>query len=242
MEARQKLKRIVKSPEVRRKEFFEATNQFLYSIGYQKMSIKMLTEHLGVAKGTFYHHFKSKEDLLTQWVFFRMKPVIDQQESIVRESGKSAIEKLNTIWAISRSWKLENLDMIISLMRIMYHDHNLKLREEMNRQSAELSSSMMQILLEQGVAEGEFKAISAMELSRILPRINQLFADDMARRLLNINQDVHSADHLLSSAEEWQALLERILGAAPNSLNIVDRDFIYKVFERLKNQKAHISI
>ena len=99
----------------------------------------MLKTHIVVAKRTFYHYFKSKEDLLTQWVLYEMEPVIAQYRKIAVDSDMDAISKINLIFAQSRKWKLERLELLHSLMRVLHYDHNLRLRVEGNRKSVRMS-------------------------------------------------------------------------------------------------------
>ena len=149
------------------------------------MSIQMLTEHIGVAKGTFYHYFKSKEDLLTQWVLHEMEPIIEQHQKIAEDSDIGALRKFNMIFEQSRKWKLQHLDLILSLMRVLHDDHNLRLRVELNRQSERMSKGIFQKIIEQGVDEGVFDNAFPEEIANKLPQISQLFSEDLSLIILN---------------------------------------------------------
>jgi len=58
------MKRIVKKPDERRKEIIQAARVLFQTKEYDKMTMKDLMNKLNIAKGTIYHYFSSKEDLL----------------------------------------------------------------------------------------------------------------------------------------------------------------------------------
>lgn len=56
--------RIVKKPDERRKEILDAARELFKTKEYEKATMKDLMDKLNIAKGTIYHYFSSKEDLL----------------------------------------------------------------------------------------------------------------------------------------------------------------------------------
>ena len=56
--------RIVKKPEVRKQEVLKAARHLFLARGYDKTTMQSVVDYLGIAKGTIYHYFKFKEELL----------------------------------------------------------------------------------------------------------------------------------------------------------------------------------
>ena len=56
-----------KSQETREK-IFQAAKKILQKKGYEELSIKNICEEAGVSNGSFYHHFKTKDDLLSYYI------------------------------------------------------------------------------------------------------------------------------------------------------------------------------
>ena len=56
-----------KSKETKAKIFREAKH-ILQKKGYDQLSIKNICEEAGVSNGSFYHHFKTKDDLLSYYI------------------------------------------------------------------------------------------------------------------------------------------------------------------------------
>lgn len=69
-------KQQLKSKETKDK-IFRAAKNILQRGGYETLSIKNICEEAGVSNGSFYHHFKTKDDLLSYY--------IEEQPSIAPE-------------------------------------------------------------------------------------------------------------------------------------------------------------
>lgn len=60
-------KQQLKSKETKAK-IFRAAKHILQLKGYEELSIKNICEEAGVSNGSFYHHFKTKDDLLSYYI------------------------------------------------------------------------------------------------------------------------------------------------------------------------------
>lgn len=57
----------LKSMETKAK-IFKAAKHILQKKGYEELSIKNICDEAGVSNGSFYHHFKTKDDLLSYYI------------------------------------------------------------------------------------------------------------------------------------------------------------------------------
>ncbi len=60
-------KQQLKSKETKEK-IFQAAKRILQKNGYENLSIKNICEEAAVSNGSFYHHFKTKDDLLSYYI------------------------------------------------------------------------------------------------------------------------------------------------------------------------------
>ena len=60
-------KQQLKSKETKGR-IFRAAKTILQEKGYEALSIKNICEEAGVSNGSFYHHFKTKDDLLSYYI------------------------------------------------------------------------------------------------------------------------------------------------------------------------------
>ena len=80
-----------KSKETKER-IFQAAKEILQKNGYENLSIKNICDVAGVSNGSFYHHFKSKDDLLSYHV--EEQPSIDPELLDIpsdKENAKEAI-------------------------------------------------------------------------------------------------------------------------------------------------------
>ena len=75
-----------------KERIFRAAKEILQKNGYENLSIKNICEVAGVSNGSFYHHFKTKDDLLSYY--------IEEQPSINPELLDLPMNKQGAIDAI----------------------------------------------------------------------------------------------------------------------------------------------
>lgn len=84
-------KQQLKSKETKER-IFQAAKAILQRSGYENLSIKNICEEAGVSNGSFYHHFKTKDDLLSYYI--EAQPTINPELLDIpqdKESAKKAI-------------------------------------------------------------------------------------------------------------------------------------------------------
>ena len=65
MSTKTELSKQQKKSQETKEKIFQAAKKILQKSGYEKLSIKNICEEAGVSNGSFYHHFKTKDDLLS---------------------------------------------------------------------------------------------------------------------------------------------------------------------------------
>lgn len=63
-------------------EMMEQAIRMFKEYGYSQVSVDMICRSFHVTKGSFYHHFKSKEELLVKW----FNALMEQMEHIALDS------------------------------------------------------------------------------------------------------------------------------------------------------------
>lgn len=87
------------------KQIMDEAMKLFQEYGYQQVSVEMICSRFQVTRGSFYHHFKNKDDLLIQW----FKELVREMNSqIVIDESQNAYQQLQYIlmkWAAA----LENI-------------------------------------------------------------------------------------------------------------------------------------
>lgn len=83
MENTEELTKQQKKSQNTKDKILRATRMILHEQGYEALSVKNICYESGVSNGSFFHHFKTKEDLLTYYM--KQHPGIDPDRLEVPE-------------------------------------------------------------------------------------------------------------------------------------------------------------
>ncbi len=114
-------KQQLKSRETKSKIFL-AAKTILRKHGYEQLSIKNICEEAGVSNGSFYHHFKTKDDLLSYY--------IEEQPSInpdLLDLPANASEAKNTIIYVYLNYVDYCMELGVEFMSNYYTPKNQSL-------------------------------------------------------------------------------------------------------------------
>lgn len=203
-----------------------AAQTMFYQQGYEKTSVNMIIEALGISKGAFYHYFKSKEDLLDQLAEKFTIEILEKLHIILKDDNLNAIQKLNQVYLQGSIYKAERFDFIITLIKAIYSDKNIFLRFKFNNKSVERSLPLMTTILEQGKKEGSFIIDDPEITARMILLFGISIASHNAMLLLNLDENPANIQTVLEHFKAYQKSVERILGAPANSIKAFDETFL----------------
>ena len=86
--------RVTKEYDERRNEILDTAEELFHRQGYDKCTINDILKEIGIAKGTFYHYFKSKEDVLDAIVLRYKDIVAGRAGEILKIDDIAPAEKL----------------------------------------------------------------------------------------------------------------------------------------------------
>ena len=222
--------RIVKKAEERRKEILHKAQELFYKHGYTNTSVNKVIEALKISKGAFYHYFKSKEELLDCLSDEFTHNIISKIDSIINDSDINAIEKLNRMYKESGSYKVENIDFIMTITEALYSDNNLLLRYKFNSKSLETVLPLMTSIFQQGKHEGVFNIRDPKATARIVLLFGISIAEHNAKLLLQLKDNPEKIDEMYEHFMIYQKSVERMLGAPRDSFQAFDKAF-FKAFK-----------
>lgn len=217
--------RFIKEEEyaARRNQIIDTTLKFVYSKGYAQMTIQDILNDLQISKGAFYHYFDSKEAVLGALVdrlVGEMEPLL---KTIVYDQSKSALEKLQSYFATAVTWKTEQKELMLELMRIWYADENMIVRQKLSAKTLEQITPLLTEIIWQGVREGVFNTQYPEFVSQVNFYLLQGLSDRFVEIILSNTgepDEVQKADGLIAA---YNDALERVLGAPKNSIHVMDR-------------------
>ena len=94
--------RTVKAPEVRRREIIDAAIHLFAAKGYAATAVTDILDAVGIAKGTFYHHFSSKDEVMRAVVLQVVEQGTAKAEAIAADADTPAVDRFLSIIAAQR--------------------------------------------------------------------------------------------------------------------------------------------
>jgi len=86
--------RISKDPEERKTEILDVAERLFTSKGYSKTTISDILDEIGVARGTFYYHFKSKEEVMDAIIMRIVNANTDVAKAIANDDSLPCLVKM----------------------------------------------------------------------------------------------------------------------------------------------------
>ena len=87
--------RVTKDPQIRIAEILDAANRLFNTKGYHETQVSDIVKEIGVAQGTFYYYFKSKDEVLEAVVRQQIAEVIAKIEAVTATSNITAPARLS---------------------------------------------------------------------------------------------------------------------------------------------------
>ena len=224
------MKRVIKPHEVRRNELLDIAQCLFSEKGYGATPVSEIIEAAGIAKGTFYHYFKSKEDLLDQLVERFTRDIDATLNRIMSDSTLNGLEKLNQYFNEVANLKLENKALVKMLIQIIYKPENTLLRQKMTHRALEIIIPKLELVLEQGSSEGMFDIRDPHETAEQIMMLFSSISESCALIILSEKPSDSVFNKLEQKYTALETSIERILRAPERSIGIVGRDMLLAFF------------
>ena len=210
--------RISKDYDVRKQEFLDAAQKLFYEQGYEQTSVNSIINAVGVSKGTFYHYFNSKEDLLDALAERVARQGLERLHSIVEDRHIGALEKINRYFAGSRDPKEKSEEIAKTVLRVMYEDENILLRHKARVRSMELVVPELSKIIAQGIQEGIFNVPYPERTAEMILMLGGEMKDIYARLFLDLDEKPENITLAKQLIDQYEDAIARMLAAPEGSI------------------------
>ncbi|TQI79390.1 TetR family transcriptional regulator [Serratia fonticola] len=197
--------RTVKKPEVRRAEILQAAGKLFQEQGYETTSVDEIVRSAGIAKGTFYYYFKSKEEILAALAQQICADIVSRSQIIADDPQLGAIEKFCAIIAAQN----QTVEDGQSIVKDLHRPENRALHERSNIETVLSFGPILASVVEQGNREGVFHVADPLSTVQFV-LAGSLFL--FGHQTFNWTPEEEAA-----RMQAMLLLIERAFGAAPGS-------------------------
>jgi len=227
--------RIIKKYDERRTEFLNTAQELFFTLGYDQTSVDAIIRKMGLSKGTFYYYFESKENLLDELTCKMGEKILEEVKRIADREDLDAAAKLNSAFAVTRSVKLENIELLKVLIKVLYNDKNLFFRYKIYQKFTEILAPEFTKIIRQGMNEKVFDTPYPDEAARLIFEIANTFSGRIPRFILDLDEYPENLYKVEREFKIYENAIERIIGARKGTFNIVNRNILKKFSEKLKD-------
>jgi AcrR family transcriptional regulator len=199
--------RIIKKPEVRKSEILDTAEMLFITKGYNQTTIIDILDKIGIAKGTFYYYFKSKEEVMDAVIVRIVDADVAAAKEIAERTDISALNKIYQMLMAQRPKKGGSKEQMIEQF---HQTDNAQMHQKSLVQSILHLAPVFTEVIKQGISENVFKTDYPQETMEFLIAASTFIFDE---GLFD-----WQPDEVLQRAKAFVSIMETTLGAEKDSL------------------------
>ena len=200
--------RTVKKPQERRQEIVVTARELFQNKSYESTTMQDIMNALGIAKGTIYHYFKSKEELLEAVVEDSVDKYIAGLEKVLNETEGNGLDKMR---ALIKSGNVEEEQG--NILEQLHDPGNIGMHTRQLAITISRLAPLYASAIQQGCEEGIFQTQHPLECAEFLLAGIQFLTD--------IGFHTWSEKQLTRRAMAFPSLIEAQLNAPKGSFDFL---------------------
>lgn len=141
--------RVVKDAKERKNEILDVAERLFCTKGFDNTSTNDILNEIGIARGTLYYHFKSKEDILDAMIERVTNQIVAKAASIALDDSIPVLERLTrTILSLNVDNELGNM-----IMEQVHRPQNALLHQKLEGRLLGQVNKLITKIVEDGIKE-----------------------------------------------------------------------------------------
>jgi len=166
--------RITKEYNERRNEILDTAEGLFRMKGYDKCTVNDILKEVGIAKGTFYHYFNSKEEILDAIVSRYKEIVVSTANGILKIDYISPEEKLmRTFMAMSITNQIDG-----DMLNEMHKAENALLHQKTLNQIVTAMAPLLAKIIEEGIEKKVWSCRFPLQYMQIILAASLALTDE----------------------------------------------------------------
>ncbi len=202
--------RVVKEANVRKSEILDVAELLFGTKGFDGTSTTDILNMVGIARGTLYYHFKSKEDILDAIIERMTCSLVAKANEI---AGKKDVPVLQRLTLMMLALNVNN-DLGHEIMEQVHKPQNALMHQKMQTRLLAGINPIITALIEEGIAQGICQTDHPAEVAEMTLLYSNTAFDDLVayseeERQRKIAAFIYNLERLLGM--ERERLRETIL-------------------------------
>ncbi len=201
--------RVVKEAEERKNEILDAAERLFGTNGFDNTSTADILNEIGIARGTLYYHFKSKEEILDAMIERMVKRLAKKAEKIVAEKDTPILQRLTKMMLALR---VDDKNFGHGLLEQAHRPQNALMHQKMQKcilaEINPLITGLIQESIAQGICKtdypGEVAEMTFLYANTVFDDLMELSAEEKQRKIAafiyNLERLLHMEQNSMKSA------------------------------------------
>ena len=224
----------MKKGELKKQEILRTAEARFCRDGYEKTSIQDILDDLHTSKGSFYHHFVSKEALLEEICRNRAAEYSEQVFQRITEDLNPS-DRLNLLIDGMIPFNGEKISFLLMLIPVFSGPEGIMIRNCYANELERLYGGKIADTLQKGTEESVYACsdpeFSAKMMSMLVNRFWLEICDQvLENEALGRNTD---AGDLMSLTDNYRRVMERLISAPYGSLDLISLSEVQALTEQI---------
>lgn len=200
--------RVVKEAEERKNEILDVAERLFGTKGFDNTSTNDILSEVGIARGTLYYHFKSKEDILDAMIDRMTGRMLEKAGEIAAEKDVPVLRRLTMMMLALNV----NSSLGLEIMEQVHKPQNALMHQKMQSRLLAGVNPLITGLIREGIEQGICKTEYPAEVAEMTLLYSNTVFDALAE---------HSEEERTRKTEAFIYNLERLLGMERGSMETV---------------------
>lgn len=222
--------RVVKAPAARRAELIDCAQRLFLTKGYERTTINDVIAEAGLSKGAFYHHFRAKEDLLEAVAARFAEQAMVAARAACSDPSIDALGRLNSLLAMNRQWKAENLSQLRPMFTVLLRPENAALYHRIVEAVFRAMAPTFCDIISGGVQAGTFDVADVGLAAEALLRLGEgrraLIVEAM--QLAERGEAERAMRMIMARIRAEEATIDRLLGLKRGGVDLAGSEIFIR--------------
>lgn len=143
--------RVVKEPEERKNEILDVAERLFGSKGFDNTSTSDILNEIGIARGTLYYHFKSKEEILDAMISRMTNRLIEKANTIAAQKEVPVLQRFTRMML---SLNVSDGNLGKELLAQAHKPQNALMHQKMEKCLLSGINPIITDLIKEGITQG----------------------------------------------------------------------------------------
>lgn len=224
----------MKKGDLKKQEIIRTAETLFCRNGYEATGVQDILDALHTSKGSFYHHFESKEALLEEICRIRVAGAAEKRQAET-PADASPLEKVNLLLSGMIPFNGEKVTFLLMLLPVFRLQEGIRLKDSYSKELAGQCFTPLADALEQGTAAGTFSCRDAAAYAEMA----LLLVNHMWMRICDLILENEETGSMTDPAEllevtcQHRLALERLLCAPYGTINLLRLEDLQAITEQI---------